>query len=78
MEGTDTNRKYSYYRPFLVADLGISPVGAANINPDIYPKPGYQNAPKFCENTDKAMGSYSFNIPEKFPAGRLYNFKNYF
>lgn len=71
MEGRDHNEPYSYYRPFLVADLGLSKSGAANTAPDTYPKPGYQNAPAFCENTDKAMGTYSFNIPENFKTGEF-------
>merc|ERR1712183_262092 len=36
---------------------------------DVYPKPGYQNAPKFCENTDKAMATYWLNIPETLASG---------
>ena len=64
MEGTDTNKPYSYYRPFLVADLGVSVHGNSNTQPDKYPKPGYQNAPAFCENTDKSMGTYSFEVPK--------------
>jgi len=70
MEGTDTNKPYSYYRPFLVADLGVSVFGNDNTEPDKYPKPGYQNAPAFCENTDKAMGTYSFEVPSDFKPGQ--------
>merc|ERR1712136_541047 len=62
-EPENTNEAYSFYKPFLVTDLGTSLVGSGNIAPDTYPKPGYQNAPKFCENTDKAFASYSFNVP---------------
>ena len=64
MEAVDTNKPYSYYRPFLVADLGVSVHGNSNTQPDKYPKPGYQNAPAFCENTDKSMGTYSFEVPK--------------
>jgi len=69
MQGTDTNKPYSYYRPFLVADLGVSVFGNDNTEPDKYPKPGYQNAPAFCEDTDKAMGTYSFDVPNNFKPG---------
>lgn len=67
----DTNNPYSYYKQFLVADLGLSPVGKNNVNPDSYPKPGFQNAPNFCGSTgtDKAFGSYSFNVPSDLPTG---------
>jgi len=65
----DQNNPYSYYKQFTVADLGMSLVGNANTAPDTYPKPGFQNAPKFCENTDKAFGSYSFNVPSDLATG---------
>ena len=52
-----------------VADLGVSLFGNSLKNPDGYPKPGYQNAPNFCRDTDKSMGSYSFNIPRKLSPG---------
>lgn len=68
--GTDTDEPYSYYTDKLVADLGRSLFGNANTAPDTYPKPGYQNAPKFCDNTDKAMATYSFNIPADLAEGR--------
>jgi len=70
MEAVDTNKPYSYYRPFLVADLGVSLYGRDLTEPDKYPKPGYQNAPAFCENTDKAMGTYSFEVPKTFKPGQ--------
>ena len=63
-EGTDTNKPLAYYKPFLVADLGVS-----DPDQDSFPRPGYQNAPAFCENTDKSMGTYSFNIPDDFEQG---------
>lgn len=65
----DSNEAYSFYKPWLVTDLGTSLVGSANLAPDTYPKPGYQNAPKFCENTDKAFASYSFNVPTHMAPG---------
>ena len=52
-----------------VADLGASLFGNSLKNPDEYPKPGYQNAPNFCNDTDKSMASYSFNIPKKIWPG---------
>ena len=64
MKGTDTNQPLAYYKPFLVADLGVS-----DPDQDSFPRPGYQNAPAFCENNDKSMGTYSFNIPDDFEQG---------
>jgi len=45
--------------------LGMSPVGHAIPDSVInsYPKPGFQNAPNFCDDTDKSLGTYSFNVP---------------
>lgn len=34
-----------------------------------YPKPGFQNAPKFCENPDKALATNYFEIPADLPVG---------
>lgn len=65
----DANNPYNYYKQFTVADLGISPIGGDNTNPDQYPKPGFQNAPNFCADTDKAFASYSFNVPSDLPTG---------
>ena len=41
-----------------LVDLGISPFGhqVPNDQVEAYPKPGFQNAPAFCEDTDKALG----------------------
>nr|CAB3260422.1 uncharacterized protein LOC100175308 [Phallusia mammillata] len=64
---TDRDMSFSYYRTTLVADLGVSPVGSAH--QASYPKPGYQNAPHFCKNTDRSMGTYSFNVPQELAAG---------
>ncbi|XP_078586300.1 uncharacterized protein LOC144868202 [Branchiostoma floridae x Branchiostoma japonicum] len=55
-----------------VADLGVSPHG--NGVPDRvttqYPKPGYQNAPRFCEDPDKAMATGAFTLPQDLRPGR--------
>ena len=70
-DSIDTNEPYRFYRNKLVTDLGQSKFGFENTAPDTYPKPGFQNAPKFCddEGTDKAFASYSFNVPEEFTPG---------
>ena len=62
----------AHYRQNLVSDLGKSKTGMelGEEGSKIYPKPGYQNAPAFSEDTDKAMGTYSFNIPENLAPGR--------
>ena len=54
-----------------VVNLGISPFGFQVPDDEItkYPKPGFQNAPAFCEDTDKALGTYSFNVPTDFATG---------
>ena len=59
-----------HYKPFLVSDLGRS----FNIaDHSKYPKPGYMNAPAFCEYPGSSLGSYSCcNIPDKFKLG-IYN-----
>jgi len=51
-----------------IANLGVSPVGQ-NADVSTYPKPGFQNAPAFCEDTDKSLGTYSFNIPDDMEPG---------
>ncbi|CAH1238333.1 Hypp5565 [Branchiostoma lanceolatum] len=56
----------------VVEDMGISPFGR-NIDPVItttYPKPGFQNAPKYCEDEGNAMGTYNFTIPMDMKPGR--------
>lgn len=58
----------SGFRQNLVADLGIK---ASSLPLGTYPRPGYQNAPKFCANTDRALGTYSFNVPGDLEAGNL-------
>ncbi|CAH1229653.1 Hypp247 [Branchiostoma lanceolatum] len=55
-----------------IADMGKAPVGyeIPDAVTSTYPKPGFQNAPKFCENMDKAMGTYNFTIPSNLTPGR--------
>ncbi|XP_078573450.1 uncharacterized protein LOC144860182 [Branchiostoma floridae x Branchiostoma japonicum] len=56
----------------VVEDMGISPYGP-NIDPVLtttYPKPGFQNAPKFCEDEANSMGTYNFTIPLDMKPGR--------
>ena len=65
-KGRDTNEPLAHYKQFLVSDLGRS-VNIGDHNK--YPKPGYMNGPAFCENRDKSMGTYSFNIPDDFVQG---------
>jgi len=64
----NSNMPLSKYKR-KVADLGVSLFGNPLKNPDGYPKPGYQNAPNFCRDTDKSMASYSFNVPRKLSPG---------
>jgi len=54
-----------------VVDLGKSPFGsdASDEVVNSYPKPGYQNAPNFCDDTDKALATYSFNVPSDMNSG---------
>jgi len=72
-KGKDRNEVLSYYKRFLVADLGISPFGqqAGNLV-NVYPKPGFQNAPNFCKDKDKSLGTYSFNVPTTLAPGKTY------
>ena len=69
--GRDKYKSLNYYKKRAVSSLGASPWGSANIFPNSYPREGYQNAPKFCEDTDKSMGTYTFNVPNKIKPGRL-------
>lgn len=54
----------------MIVDLGIKdqslPLGQ-------YPRPGYQNAPNFCDNTDGSLGTYSFNVPRNLQPGENEN-----
>ena len=71
--GRDRNEVLSHYKEFLVADLGVSPFGqqAGNLVNE-YPKPGFQNAPNFCKDTDRSLGTYSFNVPATLAPGMFY------
>ena len=56
-----------------VYDWGVSPFGfGTDAQTMIYPKPGFQNAPKFCENTDKALATYTFEVPNIATGNKLY------
>ena len=59
------------FRANEIADLGISPFGS-DAATDVYPKPGYQNAPKFCENMDKALATNVFEVPTLTPGKSKY------
>ncbi len=61
--------KLSQFFTNQIADLGKSPVGNAVVDSDTtqYPKIGYQNAPKFCENMDKSLATNAFIIPDLQP-----------
>jgi len=62
----------SKFKENEIVDLGKSPVGHQIPDERInsYPKPGFQNAPAFCEDTDKSMGTYSFNVPRDMETGK--------
>jgi len=55
----------SVFKDNELVDLGISPFGHQVPDSEVgkFPKPGFQNAPAFCEDTDKALSTYSFNVP---------------
>ena len=64
---------------------GVSPTGQNGPHDEevylTFPKPGYQNAPGFCENMDRALGTYSFEIPADMAPGEytfawLWKFRN--
>lgn len=74
-KNTDRNLSFSKFKKLLVSDLGVSHFGnGAGDKVSVYPKPGYQNAPNFCKNTDKSMGTYSFNVPSNLATGKLINY----
>ncbi|CAH1274162.1 Hypp5267 [Branchiostoma lanceolatum] len=55
-----------------IMDMGVSPYGR-ELSDEVlatYPKPGFQNVPKFCEDPDDAMGTYNFTIPMDLQPGR--------
>jgi hypothetical protein len=55
-----------------VVNLGVSPFGHNVPDSEInsYPKEGFANAPAFCEDTNLALGTYSFNVPADMATGR--------
>ncbi|XP_066301625.1 uncharacterized protein [Branchiostoma lanceolatum] len=55
-----------------IMDMGVSPSGRGESDEVLgtYPKPGFQNAPKFCEDPDKAMGTNNFTVPMDLTPGR--------
>ncbi|XP_078617603.1 uncharacterized protein LOC144885556 [Branchiostoma floridae x Branchiostoma japonicum] len=57
-----------------IADMGKAPVGyeIPDAVTSTYPKPGFQNAPKFCENMDKSLGTYNFTIPSNLTPGKTH------
>ncbi|XP_039250782.2 uncharacterized protein LOC120328380 [Styela clava] len=62
---------FSEFRKNLVADLGAKdPPVMGSTKHHVYPKPGYQNAPAFCENMRKSLGTYSFNVPKNLEPGQ--------
>ncbi|XP_039251287.2 uncharacterized protein LOC120328812 [Styela clava] len=59
----------SQFMQNLVFDLSASPLNDEILSKS-YPKPGFQNAPAFCLNQDKSLGTYSFNVPLNLSPGR--------
>ncbi|XP_078573449.1 uncharacterized protein LOC144860181 [Branchiostoma floridae x Branchiostoma japonicum] len=58
-----------------IMDMGVSPYnhGDVQFSDEVlstYPKVGFQNAPKFCEDPADAMGTYNFTIPMDMKPGR--------
>ncbi|KAI8481423.1 hypothetical protein Bbelb_408580 [Branchiostoma belcheri] len=56
-----------------IFDMGVSPYGPDKYSDEelsTFPKVGYQNAPKFCEDPEDAMGTYNFTIPMDLKPGR--------
>lgn len=58
-----------------IADFGTAPFGHERTQAEIttYPKPGYQNAPKFCENMDKALATNAFYVPNLQPGNPMFS-----
>jgi len=64
--GSDTSSMtLNDFKRNMVVDLLSSPIPGS----DEYPKPGFQNAKKFCEDNDKAMAYNSFRVPTTFVPG---------
>jgi endoglucanase len=52
----------------VVADFGISPFGQALMNRGYaFPRPGFQNCPRFDDNNDKSMCGQCFTVPDLTP-----------
>ncbi|CAH1780838.1 unnamed protein product, partial [Owenia fusiformis] len=67
-----TDVPFNVFQQNMVVDLGTAPYGY-DVSDQVtmtYPKPGFQNAPKFCENPDKALATFAFNLPANFETGR--------
>ena len=62
---------FSQFKQNEIYDMGVSPRGGHLTDEETmtYPKPGYQNAPAFCQNMDKSMGTYTIYIPNHLQAG---------
>ncbi|CAH1238336.1 Hypp5567 [Branchiostoma lanceolatum] len=55
-----------------IMDMGVSPYGR-ELSDEVlstYPKPGFQNVPKFCEDPEDSMGTYNFTVPMDLQPGR--------
>ena len=63
-----------FYKSFSNFFLGKSPTGEDFGGrfelSSIYPKPGFQNAPRFCSNQDKAVATFAFNVPKDLEPGK--------
>merc|ERR1711972_1279289 len=68
----DTDPTLGQFKQNEIVNLGKSPVGheVPDSTIDSYPKQGFQNAPAFCEDTDKSLGTYSFNVPDNMESGK--------
>lgn len=58
----------SEFKENEIVNFDVSPVGHSIPDEVInsYPKPGYQNAPAFCEDTDKALCELFSNCEKKY------------
>ncbi len=62
----------------MIWDWGVSPFGyGRDAETLIYPKAGFQNAPKFCENMDKSLATYTFEVPNVAPGMVFLTFTPY-
>ena len=63
--------KLKEFKENEIVNLGISPFGFS-VSDDVissYPKVGFSNAPKFCDDTGNALATYSFNVPADMEIG---------